>query len=136
MENPKMGVLVIDDDPDDLDLFCEAIRQIDPRIECLTAATGQEGFSILEGRESLPSIIFLDLNMPHMNGKECLMHIRRNPGWNDVGVIMYTTYASKEDIDFFNSRNVPCLRKQSTFDRMVADLRDVVSLKLDPKPGK
>ena len=43
-------------------------------------------------------IIFLDWNMPNMNGEEVIEAVRENPEWNDIQIIMATTEGSKTNV--------------------------------------
>jgi DNA-binding response OmpR family regulator len=67
-----MTILNIDDDSEDLELFCEVMESIDPKIKCLTAQTPDEAFLLLDETKLVPNYIFLDINMPVKDGKECL----------------------------------------------------------------
>ena len=66
-----MIVLCIDDDPDDTDFFCEALKTASPESQCLVANDGLTALKMLRS-DSQPDIIFLDINMPGMNGWEFL----------------------------------------------------------------
>ena len=49
--------------------------------------------------ENLPIMIFLDLNMPGINGKQCLTKIKGNKDWSGIPVYIFTTSKLKQDID-------------------------------------
>ena len=88
-------VLLVDDDADDRKYFVEALREIDASIECTTAKDGEQCLAILANPASiLPDFIFLDLRMPKVNGKECLLKIKDTELLKHIPVIIYT--ASKE----------------------------------------
>jgi CheY-like chemotaxis protein len=64
-------VYIMDDDPDDQEFLIQALKDLDPSIECFTAKNGQEGLHKLETAAiPLPFLIFLDLNMPRINGRQ------------------------------------------------------------------
>jgi CheY-like chemotaxis protein len=67
-----MTILNVDDDLEDQEIFTEAIGIIDPLITCIKANNGLEGHKLLFNDEKQLSIdyIFLDINMPKMNGIE------------------------------------------------------------------
>jgi CheY-like chemotaxis protein len=91
-----MTILYVDDDPDDRQIFEEAISAIDKRHVCLTAQDGIDALSYLsEGK--FPDIIFLDINMPLMDGSTCLSEIRSNKETTHIPVIMFTTSNNPED---------------------------------------
>mgnify|MGYP003579274684 CR=1 FL=1 len=70
------NIIVADDDSDDRELFEEAATFADPGITITLARDGEELMEHLLNRSLLPDMIFLDLNMPRKNGKECLTEIR------------------------------------------------------------
>ncbi|HYF67623.1 MAG TPA: response regulator [Ohtaekwangia sp.] len=87
-----MTVLFVDDDQDDVDLFCEALKEIDKSIICLTAHNGIQALKILTADLfEVPDYIFLDINMPLMDGIQCLEQIRKENRLKDINVTMYTT---------------------------------------------
>ena len=68
-----MTILVVDDDIDDLLFFTDALAEIDPSIRSVMAFNGIEALQKLETIQPPPDYIFLDLNMPKVNGKQCLV---------------------------------------------------------------
>jgi CheY-like chemotaxis protein len=91
-------ILLIDDDPDDRGLFCEAVTEIAPEITCFTAQDGKRALARLQESEpDLPDMIFLDINMPGWNGWECLLKLKAHELYRDIPVIMYSTSSSEAD---------------------------------------
>jgi CheY-like chemotaxis protein len=89
--------LVIDDDTDDRELFCEALATVDPVIICHQAPDGLEAFKYLRSTAFEPDIIFLDINMPVMNGWEFLTTLKCEDAHKHIPVIVYTTSSTKKD---------------------------------------
>lgn len=89
-------VYLADDDADDADLFKEAIREIAPETSCQVFHDGRE---LLKGLKTgdLAEMIFLDINMPVMNGWDCLREINKIPAYRSIPVIIYSTSSSKRD---------------------------------------
>jgi CheY-like chemotaxis protein len=84
--------LLIDDDPDDQEIFLMCIEKISPSIRCLTSDNGVDAISMLSSSETyLPDYIFLDMNMPKMNGIECLKQIRKISRLDQTKIYMYST---------------------------------------------
>jgi CheY-like chemotaxis protein len=92
----KLSVLIIDDDLDDRLIFCEIIAEISKNISCLAFSGGAEALEKLEKMTTLPDFIFLDLNMPRMSGKQCLIHLKNNPKLQSVPVVIYSTSKQEE----------------------------------------
>jgi CheY-like chemotaxis protein len=121
-----MLVLVVDDDQDDLEIFCDAVKEIDPTIHLITSANGQEALNYLLTRAvAHPDYVFLDINMPQVDGRECLKAIRENKLTGNLRVIMYSTSLSKADKALFESLNARFLVKASNYVKLVESLRDV-----------
>ncbi|MEP6617216.1 MAG: response regulator [Ginsengibacter sp.] len=94
----KFILLIVDDDPDDRELFIESAKEVDENIVCITAGDGLEALSILKNEENqLPDYIFLDLRMPRFDGRKCLKEIRNDPRLLSIPVIIYTTSRQVED---------------------------------------
>ena len=91
--------LLIDDDDDDKEIFCIALSEVDPSIECHTAIDGIQALDMLQDPSFVPDYIFLDLNMPLMSGKECLVEIKKRPHLRNTPVIIFSTSASQKDIE-------------------------------------
>ena len=91
-------ILIVDDDEDDRELFCEAIGQIDPGLKCEHAQDGIVALEYLADHEQvLPDFIFLDLNMPRFNGKQFLAEIKKTEHLKKIPVIIYSTSNNEHD---------------------------------------
>jgi CheY-like chemotaxis protein len=84
-------ILVIDDDDDDREIFLEIISELNPHALPLTAVNGADGIEKLTSSEHLPGIIFLDLNMPIMNGTEFLRRIKAIESLKYIPIIIFST---------------------------------------------
>ena len=92
--------LLVDDDMDDTFVFGEVLKEVDPAIGFKTAGNGQEALEKLLADETpLPDVIFMDLNMPRMDGKQCLMELKNNERLRHIPVMMYTTSSRSADIE-------------------------------------
>lgn len=95
----KPVLMVTDDDSDDLFLFEEALKSVDSEIHLITANDGKQALEKLYGMTDLPDLLFLDINMPGMNGWECLTRIKEDERLKILPVIMYSTSNNQRDID-------------------------------------
>src|ERR1700742_4342006 len=94
----KPRFLLIDDDTDDRELFSEALATVDPVIVCDQATDGAEALDRLIKREiSEPDIIFLDINMPVMNGWQFLTKLKSVEKYRHIPVIVYSTSSNQKD---------------------------------------
>ncbi len=91
-EAPKCTVLVIDDDEGIRTALAEVLELFGYQVA--VAADGQEGVELLEvGLE--PNAIVLDLMMPRMDGWAFLSHIRGDPKFQDLPVVVTSAVAAQ-----------------------------------------
>jgi CheY-like chemotaxis protein len=93
----RKRILLVDDDADDQFIFKDAMNEIASDIECIIANNGLEALVNLKTSDPAPSLIFLDLNMPLMNGFECLERIKNDNQFKQIPVIIFTTSDSPAD---------------------------------------
>jgi CheY-like chemotaxis protein len=84
-------ILLVEDDEDDQEFFISAIEDMDNVIVQAVVSNGKEALRHLANSTILPSVIFMDIDMPLMNGIECLAEIIRNPKTKAIPVVMLTT---------------------------------------------
>jgi CheY-like chemotaxis protein len=89
----KWVVLLIDDEADNLGVAEKFLTFAGARVQ--TASNGIEGLEALA--HITPSVVLLDLSMPHMDGWTMLEHIRANPAWSSLIVIAVTAHAMSGD---------------------------------------
>jgi CheY-like chemotaxis protein len=109
-----MMVMIVDDDPDDLDLYRDLLSDIDESIEIKTFHYAADALSSLR-LQSHPDLIILDLNMPKMSGLDFLRHVRADLSLKDLQVAVITTGCTSDDTQAVLDLKSPCLRKQSRF---------------------
>jgi CheY-like chemotaxis protein len=98
MVEPKICLLV-DDDPDDQEVFLTALGDVSPTALCLIAPDGDRALELLHNKETIPDYIFLDLNMPRMNGFEFLTAIKKSKILKDIPVIVYSTTSQQTQME-------------------------------------
>jgi CheY-like chemotaxis protein len=92
-------LMIVDNDFDDRYFFRNAVKEIGRAYECVHAEHGVEALEKLRTSDQLPDIIFLDLNMPLMNGWKCLEELKCDEKLKNISVIIYTTSDSREDME-------------------------------------
>jgi CheY-like chemotaxis protein len=113
-----MVILYVDDDADDIQLFGEAVRQVDATITFVPARSAEDALDFLNG-EIFPDLIFMDINMPVMNGLMCLAAIRSNPVLEHLPVVMLSTSGTDREIDQSKSLGADFIVKPNTFQELV-----------------
>ncbi|MEJ0031578.1 MAG: response regulator [Bacteroidota bacterium] len=131
--NSGITFLLADDDADDKTLFCEALAEINPDIVCHTASDGKEALAILSERQiNKPNIIFLDINMPIMDGWQCLGKIKEHNDHRDIPVIMYSTSSYQRDIELALENGAFCFfTKPSDYRELRNILRLIATTPVD-----
>ena len=121
--------MIIDDDEDDRIWLAEAIKEIEPAFKIVDVSSGKDGLSLLgQDDKELPEMIFLDMNMPLMNGLQCLEEIRTQSGLQSIPVVVYTTSPMFSGIDKIKKfEPVLFLTKPSRFKEIVDAVRDLLT---------
>ncbi len=88
-------VLIVDDEPINLKLLANQLRKVGFGV--LAAASGLDALELL-GRENVDAIL-LDVNMPHMDGKEVLTAIRASEQWRILPVLMLSFDDEQETVE-------------------------------------
>ena len=92
------NILLIDDDEDDCEIFLFAIQKVSGTRKYTMVNQAQKALDELEKRILIPDLIFLDLNMPVMNGVQFLKAIKKSELLKNIPVIILTTAAQPEII--------------------------------------
>ncbi len=90
-------IFLIDDDEDDQFMFKEVVKSIDPSKHCEIAVNGKNALEILKLSDYLPDIIFLDLNMPIMNGYDFLIQVKKEKKLKKIPVGIFSTSNNSHD---------------------------------------
>ena len=98
-----LQVLLVEDSPGDVRLTQEAFREANERIVLHVASDGVEAMAFLrqEGphRDApRPDLILLDLNLPRMDGREVLAHIKQDDRLKTIPTVILTTSDAEADI--------------------------------------
>ncbi|KPL78646.1 chemotaxis protein CheY [Ornatilinea apprima] len=100
MKDDVRPILLVEDNPMDVDLALRAFRRRKAANDIPVARDGEEAIDLLEewkNGKTLPIVILLDINLPKISGLEVLKTYKANPITQRIPVVMLTT--SKEDKD-------------------------------------
>ncbi len=92
------NILFIDDDEDDLDIFSSIARSLLATANTHTANDAGSALAQLDAGEMSPDLIFLDLNMPAMNGRDFLRAVKAKPALRDIPVIVMSTTGQADTV--------------------------------------
>jgi CheY-like chemotaxis protein len=124
-------ILLVDDDMDDQELFGEAMSIVDSSATCHFASDGEEGLKLLESGDLNCQLIFLDLNMPKMNGKQFLTEIKKNPEFSNIPVVIFTTsLRDKDGAETAKMGAAHFLTKPSSFGELCKQLEEILNMQL------
>jgi CheY-like chemotaxis protein len=119
-----MLVLAVDDDDDDLELFCDTVKAVESSANVIIARHGDEALDyLLKEAVTMPDIIFLDINMPKRNGRDCLKMIKAERQTKYIPVVMYSTTLSPEDKALFDSLGARFMTKSASYTESIEVLR-------------
>lgn len=122
-------IFLADDDPDDRHLFGEALKRANINATLSTFTHCSPLLKHLENGMIFPDLIFLDINMPLLNGKECLRKIREEARFLHIPVIIYSTSATDDDIeDTFRDGANLYVAKPFAFAAQVAMFQKIIEL--------
>lgn len=129
-----MLILHVDDDLEDLELFQEVIESIGPEHRVFSATNGQERLHI--AKVIIPDIIFLDINMPIMNGRETLHELRQNNLLKTIPVCMLSTSSNAMEIMRYQELGVHgFIVKPNTFADLCQAVKKFILPELTTRPA-
>lgn len=121
-----MTILYIDDDIEDIEIFQDALGDVDPSVQLLTARNGKDALALLGAAEVLPDYVVLDINMPGMDGKSCLQEIRKEKRFDPIDIVIYSTNGLPQDIEKIESLQARFVRKANSFDDLRSMIRGMI----------
>lgn len=118
-------ILLIDDDPDEWDIFNEALQEVCETCKCTYADGALDGLNML--RFIRPDVIFLDINMSKVNGFECLQRIKQIDTFSAVPVIIYSNGIQDGTYEkAIGMGAVACIRKPTGIPELINVLSHVI----------
>jgi CheY-like chemotaxis protein len=127
---PELITFLIDDDADDQEIFLMVLKQVYEKAQCFFASDGFAALQKIKANASfLPHLIFIDINMPRMNGIQCLAEIKKTKWLEEIPIYMYSTSAEKAIVDACRELGATgFLKKRVDPDDLKNDLIRIISL--------
>jgi len=134
MSHRDQGILIVDDDSNDVLLLQRAIRRTRLTVALHFAKDGEEAVDYLSGqgeygdrdRHPLPALVLLDLKMPRKSGLEVLAWIRHQPALKRLIVVMLTSSNQRSDVNqAYNSGANSYLVKPASFESLIELVKNV-----------
>ncbi len=129
----SLQVLLVEDSPGDVRLTQEAFREANPAVALHVASDGVEAMAFLrrEGTHAnapRPDLILLDLNLPKMDGREVLAHIKEDASLKTIPTVILTTSDAEADIVKSCELEANCYLSKpvqlDAFDNLVKSIND------------
>lgn len=137
MNRTGRDILIIEDNPGDVRLMREALRELQPQVTLHAAGDGDEAMSFLrrEGAHAQaprPRLVFLDFNLPKSDSRALLRQIKQDSALRVIPVAILTSSDSERDIrDAYESYANCYLRKPVDLDSFFFTIRTAAQFWLD-----
>jgi len=132
VEAQPIEVLLVEDDPGDVQLTKEAFEEHKVRNRLTVVSDGVDALAYLRRDPSVypdavrPDLILLDLNLPRRDGREVLEEIKGDEDLRRIPVVVLTTSAADEDImRSYNLHANAYVTKPVDFDRFITVVRQI-----------
>ncbi|MGZ3753558.1 MAG: response regulator [Mucilaginibacter sp.] len=129
----KIDVLLVEDNPGDILLTTETFEESEIVNRVTIIKDGEEAinfFETLDNKTGTPQLIFLDINLPKMNGHEVLTYIKKHEKYKNIPVIMLSTSSAERDVlrAYKNSANGYMTKpiSVSEFTRAITEIEDLL----------
>lgn len=120
------NILLIDDDNDDQDIFISALGEVSSSVKCTAISDAVLALDKLRSEAIIPDVIFLDLNMPLMNGQQFLAEIKKDSGLNKIPVIVLSTTSHSAVMrDCRNLGALDFITKPDDYNTLIQILRSI-----------
>ena len=120
-------VLIIDDEPDDIELATIALNEARPGINVMSAVGGIPALALLRNGGGRSDLILLDLKMPGMNGIEVLREIRADDRLKETPVVVVTSSSLESDrAKAITAGANDYIQKPMSLDQFIQDLEPIL----------
>ena len=132
-----IDILMIEDNPADVRLAKEALREGPVRCKIHVATDGEKGLAFLRRRGAAagkpkPELILLDQNLPRKNGHEVLAEIKSDGALRRIPVVILTSSKAEEDVVRSYDSNCNCyITKPLDLEKFIEVIRSIEHFWLD-----
>ena len=126
--NPTLRCLLIDDDEDDQELFCLALKSVNTSIQCVCTDSGGSAMDLLATNQAFsPDFIFIDMHMPSSDGIQCLSDLRDIQRLASTPVYIYSTSAPPASVaQSIQNGATDFIVKPSSIDQLTSILTELI----------
>ncbi|MCF2493186.1 response regulator [Dyadobacter chenhuakuii] len=124
----NLTVFLIDDDIEDQEIFSIMLEDALPDAKCVFAKDGIQALEKLEQPAFSPDVIFIDINMPRMNGMEFLAEMKKRPSLIHIPAVMYSTSDEKAIVQQCKALGASGLiKKHANTDEVKEEIKRIVT---------
>lgn len=128
MKSNEIQILLADDDKDDCFLFKEALEELPFITKLTTINDGEQLMKVLRVARELPTVLFLDLNMPRKNGLECLSEIKGIENLKPLPIVIFSTSFDRDIVKLlYNYGAQYYIRKPNNFEKLKQGIHTALS---------
>lgn len=131
MNHTPVDILLVEDNPGDVLLIQEALRDNKLRLRLHVVLDGEAALQFLRRAApypdaARPDLILLDLNLPRVDGRQVLAQVKADPDLRSIPVVILTSSHAEEDIARAYNLNANCyVRKPLDFDQFVKVVHNI-----------
>lgn len=127
--NHEFTIFYTDDDQDDIEFFREIINSFGDSYSLVTQNNGDQLLHALNNPPPHPHLLFLDINMPGLNGLEVLKKIRESRNPENLPIVMFSTSGDVNTIN--KSRELGAnyyVQKSNVFDQLKRSIEHTLAI--------
>jgi CheY-like chemotaxis protein len=139
---PDSFFVIVDDDPDDLEMITDICAELNLEDRSRTFNSGESLLDFLDNISEplpLPSLIVIDYNMPRMSGLTLLHLLKDDKRYHHIPVIIYSTTVSLEsEKDLLTAGAIFCRKKRTTHTgvkQLIVEFLSIADIYHDYKPS-
>ncbi|MFB9079368.1 response regulator [Flavobacterium procerum] len=121
------NILLVNDDTDDAEIFVSVLNAINHSIRSTVEYSALEALKKLQDSKLSPDIIFLDYNMPYLDGTGFLELLRNIKGFKKIPVVLYSRNSGvmlQDAVEKF--KRVQFLKKRANFRKLFESLQKII----------
>lgn len=121
------NILLIDDDKDDCEVFEQALKSISVSLQLSCVHQSETVLTAISAFQ--PDLIFLDINLPRVNGFDCLTEIQTTIKYAHIPIVMYSSSDNPKEINTAYGLGATIyFRKPTNFSQLVLSLKDIITM--------
>ena len=138
MNTIKYNLLLADDDTDDCIFFQEVLDELGIAATLTIVNDGVELMHLLSKKtDTLPDVLFLDLNMPRKNGFECLLEIKLNDKLKRLPFVIFSTSLDMQVVNLLYEKGAHYyIRKPGEFSKLKKVIHEALTITSQTKSAQ